>query len=97
MCRPPPSPSATVASAATEELQERLLAREELTWREESLTVPEEKVGISEKALVKVTSNHDSERVKAEANRKEYLDKIETHTARATLENGFKNIYYPLN
>jgi hypothetical protein len=56
-----------------------------------------EKVGISEKALVKVTSNLDAERVKAEATQKEYLDKMETHAARATLENGFKNIYYPLN
>jgi hypothetical protein len=53
VCRPPPPPppSVVAASVAAEELQEKLLAWEELTRREEALAVREEKVRISEKAL----------------------------------------------
>jgi hypothetical protein len=43
----------------------------------------EEKAWISEKALVKVNSDLNAERVKTEATRKEYLDKMEVHTAHA--------------
>jgi hypothetical protein len=43
----------------------------------------EEKVGISEKALAKVNANLYVERAKAEATRKEYIEKMAAHTARA--------------
>jgi oligoendopeptidase F len=63
---------------------ELLLAREEeLTQREEALTTREEKAGILEKALAKVSADLAAERAKAEATRKEYLEKMAAHTARA--------------
>jgi TnpA family transposase len=40
-------------------------------------------VKIFEKALVKISTDHDAEWVKAEATRKEYLDKMEAHTTHA--------------
>jgi hypothetical protein len=40
-------------------------------------------VGISEKALARVSVDLDVERAKAEATRKEYLDKMVAHTAHA--------------
>jgi hypothetical protein len=43
----------------------------------------EEKVGISEKALAKVNADLYVERAKAEATRKEYIEKMAAHTARA--------------
>jgi hypothetical protein len=61
----------------TEELQELLLTREEV------LTMQEEKAGISEKSLSKVSADLDAEWAKAKATRKEYLDKMEAHTTRA--------------
>jgi hypothetical protein len=71
------------ASVAGEELQAQLLAQEEeLTWREEALVMREEKTKVSEKALVKVNADLDAKWVKTEATRKEYLDKMEPHTAR---------------
>jgi uncharacterized damage-inducible protein DinB len=67
-----------------EELQEELLTRdEELTRREEPLAVWEEKAGISEKALAKVSADLDAERTKAEATRKENLNKMVAHITRA--------------
>jgi hypothetical protein len=65
-------------------LQEQLLVwKEELVRREEALTAWEEKVGISEKALIKVSANLDAaERLTVEATRKEYLDKMEAHITR---------------
>jgi hypothetical protein len=89
MCRslppPPPSPAAvTSVVVAGEELQELLLAlEEELTSREEAPATREEKVRISEKALAKVSADLDNEWAKAEATWKDYLDKIEAHTAHA--------------
>jgi hypothetical protein len=41
----------------------------------------EEKARISEKALANVSADLDVERAKVEATQKEYLDKIEAHTA----------------
>jgi hypothetical protein len=65
-----------------EELQEQLLTwKEELTWREEALAAREGKARISEKALAKVSADLNTERAKAEATQKEYLDKMEAHTA----------------
>jgi pyridoxine 5'-phosphate synthase PdxJ len=55
---------------------------EGLHVREGELTRREEKVRISEKALVQVSITIDVKRTKAEATRQEYLDKIEAHTAR---------------
>jgi hypothetical protein len=70
------------AVVVAEELQELLLAWEEdLTRREEVLAAREEKARISEKTLTKVGADLDAERAKAEATRKEYLDKMEAHTA----------------
>jgi hypothetical protein len=43
----------------------------------------EEKASISEKALTKVSVDLNVERANDEATRKEYLDKMDTHTARA--------------
>jgi beta-glucosidase/6-phospho-beta-glucosidase/beta-galactosidase len=45
--------------------------------------VQEEKAGIMEKALAKVSADLNGERTKAEATQKEYNDKMEDHTARA--------------
>jgi hypothetical protein len=45
--------------------------------------VQEEKAGIMEKALAKVSADLNGERTKAEATQKEYHDKMEAHTARA--------------
>jgi hypothetical protein len=70
-----------VVTAAAKELQKQLLAREELTQREEAQVVWEEKAMISEKALVKVSTDLDAGWVKTEATRQEYLDKMCTHTA----------------
>jgi hypothetical protein len=47
----------------------------------ETLAVREEKAKIFEKALVMVSDDLDAERAKAEATWKEYLDKMEAHTA----------------
>jgi hypothetical protein len=48
-----------------EELQEQLLAREEeLTPTGEVLTMWDVKANISEKALVKVSADHDTQRTK---------------------------------
>jgi hypothetical protein len=70
--------------AMAEELQEQLLVREEeLTWREEALATWEERARISEKALAQVSADLDAERANAEATRKEYLNKMEVHTAHA--------------
>jgi hypothetical protein len=41
--------------------------KEELVRREEALTAWEEKVGIAEKALIKVSANLDAERLTVEA------------------------------
>jgi oligoendopeptidase F len=60
-----------------------LVREEELTQREEALTTREEKAGILEKALAKVSADLAAERAKAEATRKEYLEKMAAHTARA--------------
>jgi hypothetical protein len=54
-----------------------------LTCREEALAVREEKAKISEKALVKVSVDLDTKWAKAEATRKEYLNKMEAHTTHA--------------
>jgi hypothetical protein len=71
-----------VMPAAAEELQEMLLAQEEeLTWREDMLDGREEKASISEKALTKASAELNVERANDEATRKEYLDKMDTHTA----------------
>jgi hypothetical protein len=71
-------------AAAVEELQEPLFAQEEeLTRKEEALVAREEKVGISEKALTKVSADLDVERIKVEATWKEYLDKMVAHATRA--------------
>jgi hypothetical protein len=68
---------------AADELEEQLLAwEEELMWREEVLATWEEKARISEKALAKVSADLDVEWANAEATQKEYLDKMEAHTAR---------------
>jgi hypothetical protein len=70
-------------AAVVEGLLELLLApEEELTRREEALAAWEEKVGISKKALAKVSADLDAERTMAEATQKEYLDKMVAHTAR---------------
>jgi hypothetical protein len=69
---------------AAEELQEKPLAlEEELTWREEALAAWEEKARIFKKPLVKVSADLDTEWVKTEATRKEYIDKMEPHIAHA--------------
>jgi hypothetical protein len=47
------------------------------------LTAREEKVGISEKALAKVSADLDDEQTKAEATHQEYLDMIAAHTVHA--------------
>jgi hypothetical protein len=54
---------------------------EDLTYREEALDAREERAKISEKALVKVSADLNAEHAKAEASQKEYLDKMEAHTA----------------
>jgi hypothetical protein len=55
-----------------EELWEQLLAQEEvLTRSKEALIAQEEKARISEMVLVKVNADHDAERAKIEATRKE--------------------------
>jgi hypothetical protein len=59
-----------VASVVVEELQEQLLTWEEkLTQREEALATREEKATISEKALVKVSTDLDTKWAKIEATR----------------------------
>jgi hypothetical protein len=64
-----------------EELQEQLLAREEeLTRRMEALGAWEKSIGVSKRALVKVSQDLDMEQVKTEATRLEYLKKMRTHT-----------------
>jgi hypothetical protein len=81
---PPPSVVASSVVVVVEELQEQLLAwEEEPTRREEALSTWEEKTRISEKALAKVSVDLNAEWAKAEATRKEYLDKMEVHTTRA--------------
>jgi hypothetical protein len=55
----------------------------------EELAVREEKVRISEKALAKVSADLNPERAKAEATQKEYLNKMEAHSAHAKHSFGF--------
>jgi hypothetical protein len=50
--------------------------REELTRREEALAVWEKKAKIFAKALVKFSTDLDTERAGVEATQKEYLDKM---------------------
>jgi predicted component of type VI protein secretion system len=57
--------AAMLVATAVEELQELLPVREELTEREEALAAREEKAGILEKALAKVSTDLDAERTKA--------------------------------
>jgi hypothetical protein len=69
----PPLPPPPTAAMSTEvgELQEQLLALEEdLTRREATLVMQEEKANISEKDLVKVSANLDAEWAKIEDTRK---------------------------
>jgi hypothetical protein len=84
---PSPPPSSVVAApvaVTVEELQELLPTCEaELTQREEALTVWEEKAGISEKALAKVSADLNVEQTKVDATQKEYLDMMAAHTTRA--------------
>jgi FixJ family two-component response regulator len=76
-----------------EELQEQLLAREEkLTRREKALDIREEKAMIFEMATAKVSADLDTERVKTEATRHEYLDKMQAHTTRAKHTLGLNKI-----
>jgi hypothetical protein len=71
-------------AVVAEDLEKQLLAHEEqLTWREEALAMWDEKATILERALAMVSANLDTNRAKAEATRKEYLNKMEAHTARA--------------
>jgi hypothetical protein len=80
-------------SAVVEELQEQLRAcLEEMMRREEALTMQKEKARISEMTLVKVSVDLDPERPKIEATQKEYLDKMETHTAGAQHSLGLDKI-----
>jgi hypothetical protein len=60
--------------------------------REEALATPEDKVRISEKALSMVTADLDTKWAKAEATRKEYLDKIDSHTGYAKHSLGLDNM-----
>jgi hypothetical protein len=53
-----------------------------LTCREEALATWEEKVKISEKALGKVSVDHDAERAMIGPTHQEYLDKMCMHTDR---------------
>jgi hypothetical protein len=68
VCRSPlPAPPISIVAVGGG-LQEQLLVwKEELVRREEALTSWEEKVGISEKALIKVSANLDAERLTVEA------------------------------
>jgi hypothetical protein len=78
---------------SVEELQELLLVREvELMRMEEALTAWEEKVGISKKALAKVRADLNTERTKAEATQKEYLDKMVAQTTRPKHSLGLNKI-----
>jgi hypothetical protein len=62
---------ATPVATVVEELHELLITlEEELTRREEAHATWEEKVGILEKALAKVSVDLDVERTKAEATQK---------------------------
>jgi hypothetical protein len=71
-------------AAVVEELQELLLTWDkELMQREEALAMREEKAGIMDKALAKVSADLDTERTKAEATWKKYLNKMVAHTTRA--------------
>jgi hypothetical protein len=67
-----------------DELQEKLLAREEeLTQREDALVTLEEKARIYDRALVKVSTDRDAKWAKTKATHQEYLNKMHAHTARA--------------
>jgi hypothetical protein len=55
----------------------------QLTRREEALVAWEENAKISEKALVKVSVDLNSEQVKIEATQQEYLNMMRAHTDRA--------------
>jgi hypothetical protein len=64
-----------------EELHQQLIGREdELTRLEEAFTVWEKSVKVSERALVKVSLDLDTEPAKTEATRQEYLNKMRAHT-----------------
>jgi hypothetical protein len=52
-------------------------------WREETLATREEKGRVSKNALAKVSADLDTKWAKAEAARKEYLDKMAPHTTLA--------------
>jgi hypothetical protein len=72
-----------IAVATVEEIKELfLMHEEEPTRKEQALTMREEKVRISVKALTQVSVALDAERAKAKATQQEYLDKIQTHTDR---------------
>jgi hypothetical protein len=51
--------------------------------REEALATRDEKSRVSKNALAKVSANLNVEPAKAEATRKEYLNKMAAHTAHA--------------
>jgi hypothetical protein len=69
------------AAVAVEEFQESLLVWEDdLTRRDEALTMREAKAGIFEKALAQVSITLNVERDKVEATWQEYLDKIQAHS-----------------
>jgi hypothetical protein len=59
-----------------------IVLEEELTRREDALDTREEMAWISEKTLTTVSADFNAERAKAEATRKEFLNKIEAHTTR---------------
>jgi hypothetical protein len=65
-----------------EELEKQPLAwEEELTRREEALTMREEKARISEMALVKISDDLDAKKAKTKDARKECLNKMQVHMA----------------
>jgi hypothetical protein len=99
LCRPLPppplsSPAVVVpAAVAVEEFQESLLVWEDdLTRRDEALTMREAKAGIFEKALAQVSITLNVERDKVEATWQEYLDKIQAHSDRAKTSLGLDKI-----
>jgi hypothetical protein len=53
-----------------------------LTREEEAIAVREKGVGVSERALVKVSQDLDAKWVKTKATHQEYLEKMCAHTAR---------------
>jgi hypothetical protein len=81
---PLPHPTAVTPAIVAKELQELLLAQEEeLTRREEVRAVWEGKARILEKALTNVSADLRAEWAMVKATQKEYLNKMESHIARA--------------